>query len=144
MSKDQVLTLLPKLKRDELQAVKAVLDSLLSSKNNNVELWGDACRVVLGIEQRFAIVKTVAAKRNLDAAEEFLKSVLPEHCRAHLMAARQRLVSLLADDLKRRKVNPTVGIILANLGRLPEVFDNAYPDYRKSGLAWIIFTKRES
>jgi hypothetical protein len=143
MSKDRVLALLPKLKRDELQEVRAVLNNLLSQNTpiTNVELWLDAIKVVLGVG---FIVKTRTPKKHFDTAEEFLKRVLPEHRRVNLMAGRQRLVSLLANDLKKRKVNPTVGIIIANLGRLPEVFDNAYPGYRDSGLAWMIFARREA
>ena len=54
------------------------------------------------------------------------------------LAFLKMLFELLADDLKERGVNPTVGIMVASLGRIPELIDAAFPDYRASGMTDLI------
>jgi hypothetical protein len=49
------------------------------------------------------------------------------------------LFRLLASDLKNRNVTPTLGILITNMQRLPEVFDASFPGYREAGIAHIIF-----
>ena len=47
-------------------------------------------------------------------------------------------VGLLINDLKQLSVPVTLGTVCSNLARVPQVFDQQFPDYRQSGMAHII------
>ncbi len=50
----------------------------------------------------------------------------------------QHLLAQLAGDLHERQIPVSVATIIRNLGRIQDVFDDAYPNYRKAGLAGLI------
>ena len=48
------------------------------------------------------------------------------------------LIQVLLAELKRQHIPPSLGTIARNLYRVPEAFDNQFPDYIKSGLAHLV------
>lgn len=74
--------------------------------------------------------------KNAPAVEKFLNRHFEGWDRNKLkqMAFMRLLIGLLADDLKERGVPRTFGIMVTNLTRLPEVVDNAFPNYLAAGL----------
>ncbi len=148
--KETVLSLLPALTRRDLQEINLVATHLLTQGSSylnvelpTIELWRDAINAILGRQKNLNTPTRGFVGKQLRAyapgAEEFLKSILPKARMIDRAHARALLISLLADDLKRRRVNPTPGILATNLNRLPEVFDDAYPLYRESGLTHLVF-----
>lgn len=57
------------------------------------------------------------------------------------------LIQILLADLKRLGVPPSLGTIARNLPRVPQAFDNQFPNYINSGLAYLVIkaitTKRK-
>src|SRR4051812_5293181 len=50
------------------------------------------------------------------------------------------LLNLVQADLQERltAANVTAGVMVSNLDRMPEIFDNAFPNYLESGLSNLI------
>lgn len=48
------------------------------------------------------------------------------------------LIQILLTELRRQHIPPSLGTIARNLHRIPQTFDNQFPDYIKSGLAHLI------
>jgi hypothetical protein len=58
--------------------------------------------------------------------------------RAVRIGATRILVQILLADLKRLGVPPSLGTIARNLHRVPQAFDNQFPGYINSGLAYLV------
>jgi hypothetical protein len=74
-------------------------------------------------------------RQHLVTVEAFIEKLWPGMTKVQEASLNSFLLWLLADDLKALKVPVTLGSISSNLGRVPEVFDRSFPDYRESGLA---------
>jgi hypothetical protein len=48
------------------------------------------------------------------------------------------LVSALMDELRSRGIGVAFGTVATNIGRLPEIFDSAFPGYLESGLGFVV------
>jgi hypothetical protein len=48
------------------------------------------------------------------------------------------LIQILLADLKRLGVPPSLGTIARNMHRVPQAFDNQFPNYINSGLAYLV------
>jgi hypothetical protein len=51
------------------------------------------------------------------------------------------LMGLLAADLRDKYVTPTPSVMIQNLSRVPEVFENNFPDYISSGMTRLVTRK---
>lgn len=79
-------------------------------------------------------------RRNLPAVEDFMNTHFKEHMKDRRVRSGicRLLIGSLMNELKRRELSISYGIICSNIGRLSEVFDNAFPGYLQSGMAGII------
>lgn len=154
MTKEQILASLPKLTRPDLEAVHAVAGSLLGGRVSNVGAGAspvavtvfDALVTTLGVFTTLATYTPVVTRqfeKRLPALEAFLgeKINLWKEGKVTQMAFLRMIFGLLADDLKNRGVVPTVGIMIVNMGRIPEVFDDAFPGYIESNMAAVILKR---
>ncbi len=86
--------------------------------------------------------------RGLKVVNQFID----EHFQKHITSKVQRIgicriiIQVLLSDLKRLGVPPSLGTIARNLHRVPQSFDNQFPNYIQSGLAHLVIkamTKRK-
>jgi hypothetical protein len=158
LSADAVVSTLPLLDKASLRNVQQAL-SMLLGEQHTVERFvhPEGFEAILfdavvaefrarGLKQTMpfdAFRKTSrykSWKRNLDAVASFINTQFKNHTnddRAKLGLCRL-LVSALITELRERGIGLSFGAIAANIGRLPEVFDNAFPGYLESGLAYIV------
>ena len=148
LTKDQIIGALPTLSQSDLTAIKAVTVALLGhglpdavNGPNGPSAWlFEALAGVLGVSYG---LQSGSAKQFNKSAPVFLKFV-EEHFSSSLtkkvngVAVMRTLLMLIIDDLKGRGVPVSLGSVIVNMPRMPEVFDTAFPNYLSSGLAALI------
>lgn len=146
LNKDTILGALPALSQVDLAAIHAVAGQLLGaatgrSKNQptvDSSLFFDALGAALG-QPVFGFNPTIRLRfdKALPALTSFLDTDFKgwDANKVGQIAFLRMLFNLLVKDLKERGVPPTLGIIVNNMPRIPEVFDAAFPGYRESGIA---------
>ena len=151
MTKDKILGALPKLSQPDLEAIIALATSLTNGRTGALQKGADT------VSQTILTALAATAGLNVGSIslpertqQQFNKrcpkfiSFLDEHFKGWAanknsqLAFLKMLFELLADDLKERGINPSIGIMVVNLGRIPEVIDAAFPDYRASGMTDLI------
>jgi len=89
-----------------------------------------------------------AWQKGLGVVNQFID----EHFQSHIKSKVQRIgicriiIQVLLSDLKRLNIPPSLGTIARNLHRVPQTFDNQFPNYIQSGLAYLVIkamTKRK-
>lgn len=152
ITKDHILAALTTLTRPDLEAIQAVCSSLLGGRMGNVAapanplagpIFNALSRAVNATVSLSNLTGTTAGKtfeKHLPAVGKFLDAHFKGWDSNKLVqtAFLSMLMELLRDDLKARGVTPSLGIMVSNLGRLPEVFDNAYPSYLEAGMGSLI------
>jgi len=153
--KEQILSLLPKLARDDLAAIHLMAGHLLGAATVAPEAEADtvgqgifdALVAALGLPLAYSsFTLTTSAKtfdKKVPGLVKFLNTSFPgwDAKKVSEQAFLRMLFGLLVDDLKEREVTPTLGILIANISRVPEVFDNSFPMYLESGLGKVILKK---
>lgn len=144
MTKDQILGGLLNLSRTDLEAVQAACNGLLGANVKGPSPLGQAIYsalgAVTGAARPYASLTPALKKQfegNLAIWETFLNNELVGWDRNKLRrdALLRMLFSLLKDDLEKRGVSPTMGILISNMGRIQETFDASFPGYREAGIA---------
>lgn len=144
LTAEQIIAALPSLPRQDRLAVRAAVDHLLQGKGSTdrgaIALYEIIAKGV-GSSMPFGRVPA-ALQASLAASapgfEAFTNEVWPGHTRIqHIVIARE-LLRLLAGDLHERQVPVSVSAIIKNLGRIQDVFDESYPNYRQAGLGALI------
>jgi hypothetical protein len=153
LSKDDILSALPKLSKADLSKIKTTCEGLLDQDLDPVlkEFSRDlyfVCCLNFTQPRSYDLFKHTdgykAWKKNLPSVQAWVHKSL-----ARGGKRRQFLIlacSLLAKDLERRKIPLTLGALAVNIGRLGEVFEAGFPGYIKSGLLPMLLTamgKRE-
>lgn len=152
MNKDAVLATLPTLTRPELEQVHAIATTLLGGRTGNVAPAASPLAGALLAAVSEAVNATVTPsnlqgtasgrhfEKHLPSAIKFLNGHFEGWQDNKLVqtAFLSMLMELLRDDLKERGVTPSIGIMISNLTRLPEVFENAYPGYLEAGMGLVV------
>lgn len=155
LTKEQILGALPKLERPDLEAIHAVTGSLLGAATGVLTKPASplalttfaALAGAVASPMPYASFNATSAARKFDAYLPDMTAFLNvqfsgwDKNKVSQQAFLTMLFGLLADDLKSRGVAPTLGIMVVNLKRLPEVFDNAFPNYREAGLGKMILKR---
>jgi hypothetical protein len=149
-----IISALATLNKRELATVKAAVEQLLGSKARTVAPEAislfDAVRVAGGNEnlpyealKRSAMAATWA--KYAPEAIAFIETTWPvaKHKKVVRMGLERLLVALLVDDLKEKRVRVTVGALVRNLGRLPEVFRAEFPGYIENQLQHLVLKAME-
>lgn len=148
MKFQDILQHLPKLKKQQLQQLRMLLDSLGTVAE--IEPESETSRIVFDLLRslthshisysNFMKSKSGASyRKHLPSVESFISSLISttstetatETTKKHLL---RYILSLIYDDLVERQVVPTVGSITQQLGRMADIFESAFPAYRSSRL----------
>ena len=155
MTKDEVLAALPKLTKPELEVVAAMCGHLLGGHTaaQNLPATGpsqavfNALVAALGLPMGYQSFSALNAAKHFENRVGTLVLFLNDHFKGwddHKITQQAfltELFRLLADDLKNRGVNPSVGVMVINMRRIPEVFDSCFPGYRQSGAGYMIMER---
>lgn len=153
--KESIFGALPKLSRDDLVAVHLMAGHLLGAATAPIdEGAGTANQAIFNALVAALGLPLAYSSFNLTSSAKLFEKKLPslieflnvnfkgwDAKKVTQLAFLRMLFGLLVDDLKEREVTPSMGILISNMGRIPEVFDNAFPFYRESGLGKVILKK---
>lgn len=148
MIKDEILAALPKLSRAELEVIHGLAGHLLGTSGLPLTGAGqtvlNALLTAIGQPAGYFDVIAASQRRSFEARVGNLTKFLNENFdgwaenKLTEQAFLTELFRLLVTDLKNRGVKPSLGVMLLNIRRIPEVFDNAFPGYRESGLGKVV------
>ncbi len=145
MKLNEVLAALPHLSQTELATIKAAIDHLLTQQVDEVDLTSplyDAMAKALGLQLSFRdfhnIVSYKTWKRTAPVVVRFIETTYPQATKVAKLAMMSFLIEALLEDLKSRGVPLSLGQVTLNLERLPMLYDQSFPDYRKSGMTNIV------
>lgn len=150
-AKDEILAALPKLTQSELEVVHGLSGHLLGVAR--LPVTGTAQAIINALltatGQPTGYLNPLAATqwKAFEARVANLTLFLNQHFKGWddnkitQLAFLTMLFQLLTDDLKRHGVKPTLGVMLINLKRIPQIFDDAFPDYLESGMGHVILSK---
>lgn len=150
LTKEHILGALPSLERVELEAVHAMAGHLLGATAANGpganpigRIVFEALAAALGLTMPYSSYSPTATRQFEKRLPQLLAFFSDEFkswdSNKVLQTAFLRMMfELLVDDLKERNVTPTVGILVTNMPRLREVFDNAFPNYLACGMGPMI------
>jgi hypothetical protein len=147
MTKAKILSVLPKLPASDLAVIKAAIEHLLAKSvpaAPQSPLFDALAALLGGKNLSYAtFVKSGAYtywEKNAPIAEAFISQHFPEAAGSKVLALAItcHLLNLLLDDLRSRKIPVSFGTASTHLGRMPEIFEVAYPGYVKSGLTYLI------
>lgn len=147
----QVLSLLPVLSQSELATVKTAAEQLLVSSgagSDEPDLLYDALRAVLNVKLPYSRLPSSMRKvwdKNAPIVVHFMEVTwkVTKAQKVMRLAIMKFLVNLVIDELKAQRVPISLGTVITNLHRIEEVYDRAFPDYRKSGLSGLIIKAME-
>ncbi len=129
--------------------VKAALEQLLPKEAPE----GDVSCLYYAILNKLDVIRswgtfvgTAAHKdfqKNSPGAVLFINQTFKCKNRTSSIAVMRMLIGLLIDYQKARGIPATLGTVCRNLPTIPMVFDEAFPDYRKSGLIPMLMKQME-
>ena len=145
---ESIITKLPALTQGELAQVRAAVDQLINTKqargvDPTVLVW-DALMKALNTKISFAAMHDMSIykqwKQHAPACLEFVEGTFPEVKRSKVteMAVIQFLLEALRDNLRAGRIPITVGTMVTHMGRVPQVFEKAFPNYLESGLTELV------
>jgi hypothetical protein len=142
-----ILSALAKLNKKELATVRAAIDQLVKPQAASpvaLSLF-EAIKLACGSTMPYSRLKGAVWAKCAAEANMFIDTTWPNINGNKLvrMGLERLLISLLIEDLREKGVKVTVGSIVCNLGRLPEVFDQNYPDYRQNQLQSLVLKAME-
>jgi len=148
MTKDEILAALPKLKQADLEAVHALAGHLLGLVPANAAQGGgpafDALVTALGLSMAYQTLMGTKAGQIFNKRVPELVKYLDSHFagwddnKLSQLAFLQFLYGLIITDLKERNVTASVGMVISNMSRIPELLENAFPGYLRSGMGEVI------
>lgn len=144
------------LTQAELATVRAACEHLLNREDTRDDptkpLYDSVLRAMGGSHHgtyrlRWGLFKGTTTystwKKNAPGVVSFIDQTYPQASKVAKMGILQVLLDALLEDLKQRGVPITIGVVVSNLSRLPEIFDTCYPDYRKCGMAGLVLKAME-
>lgn len=147
MNLGELLGVLPKLSQQELAAVRAAIDHLLVSQIDELDTTAplySAMTALLGVRLSYRDyhnnVNYKTWKRSAPAVVTFIEDTWPEASKVAKLALMTFMLEALIADLKGRGVPISIGTVTLHLARVPQVFEQEFPDYIRSGLAHVVLT----
>lgn len=141
-----IIVALPSLSKTDRIAIKAACEVLLETSDHDpaaTALYAEVIKLT-GATMPFSRLPAglqAKLKARAPGIAELASGLWPGKTKVQHLVVVRHLLTLLAADLRSRKVPVTVGSITNNLGRLQGVFDSAYPGYREAGLAPMIMAQ---
>jgi hypothetical protein len=154
-SLDTIASQLPSLKQSDLIKIRQLTDLLIGGgsetqpENEFERMMLEAVKSELAREGvRSAIsYKSITESRyantwrkGVSVTNEFLDTTFKGHIKSdtHKLGLCRVLARITIDELKKREIPISIGTIASNLQRVPQSFDNAFPNYIRSGLAYLV------
>ncbi|SRR6266852_4417557 len=155
LTKDQILGALPNLSQADLAMVHAMSGQLLAptqGMSDTKQVLFDALAATISHPMPYSNMPTNLAsqfERHFpDLLLFFDKHFKGWDSNKIVQTGFLRMIfSLIADDLKRHGVTPSIGMLVHNLPRIYEIVDNAFPNYLKNNMGHMIlkiFSKRNA
>ena len=150
MIKDEILVALPKLPKADLEAIHALAGHLLgptSGLGEQGQAIFDALAASLGLTASYASITASKPARlfiqRLPAFVLFMGKNFPgwDDTKVGQQAFLRMLFGLIITDLNNRGVTASLGMVVSNMGRLPEIVETNFPDYLKSGMGYVILKR---
>lgn len=147
MDTSAIIGQLPQLPRDDLKKINAAIGHLLKGEARNNHTDGtvalfSALTTTLGTNLPYASFTATSSHvhwaKSAPDVVQFIDTTFPTATRIEKRAIMMFLIEALIDDLKTRKVPISIGSVVTNIGFLPQIFDSAFPEYRKNGLALLV------
>lgn len=144
----KIISELPNLSQKELATVRAAADHLLT-KGDDIggceRLLFDALLTAVKVKINFQQFKGMNAYKawttHGKSASDFMTQLCPDAKRVTVTALARLLVDALVADLASNHIPITLGTLTANLGRIPQVFEDCFPGYQGSGMIhWVLRT----
>lgn len=154
MTKDAILTTLPKLSLEDLTVIHAVASKLISGhtapKNEAAgtlaALFFEALSGPLCVTQPYSNLAGTKWGKQFEKKVPDLGKWLDQHFagwsdnKVSQLAFLQMLFTMLANDLKRRNLPRSLAMAVTNLEQIPRIFENGYPGYLESGLGKLVLS----
>lgn len=151
MRRDDIIGALPKLSQPDLIAIQSLISALIKPAGEVsgqaggsgpiiFEALSGAVNATVALANLTGTATGKTFQKHLPAVTKFLDAHFKGWDANKLVqtAFLSMLMELLRDDLKERGVTPSLGIMVTNLLRLPEVFSNAFPNYLEAGLGDMV------
>lgn len=147
MNLSSVLAALPKLSQGELVVVKSAVETLLkptAGPDSTSLLFEVVSRYIVTTRMGFEVFKTTGIyktwKRSAPDVVLFMEQTCPNLNRVETIAFASLLIEMLIADLKELNVPISLGTVVRNLSRVPQIFDVGFPMYRINGLAYLVIS----
>lgn len=149
LTASQIISALPKLKPKELASIKAAIEQLQPTEapDKDVQLLYDAILTTINSTLPWAKFEGSSAYKDFQThalgAILFITKTFNSSTRTTTFSVMRLMIGLLGNDLHKMGIHPTLGSVCRNLNRLPMVFDDAFPNYRESGLVPMLMKQME-
>lgn len=155
MTKDQILAALPALSPEEQAVIASVASHLskgrIGALDRPATTLAATCFEALSAALNSPVpYATFAASKwgrafdiNVPTLGKWFDDKLPgwDKNKVGQMALLRMLFELLSEDLLKRKLPTNMGTMVSNLGQIPRIFNQAFPDYIESGMGPFILKK---
>lgn len=154
---DTIASQLPQMSAEELSKIRQLTDMLLGgNKPTDAKPDDPTERIMyqalrselssLGLNSNISFSTFTESnyyknwRRGLKVVDEFITKSF----RGYVKTETQRLglcrvlIQALIKDFKRNEIPVSVGTIARNIHRIPQAFDNAFPGYIESGMAYLV------
>lgn len=153
---DAIASHLTTLKQSELQKIRQLTDLLMGGGVSTTQPDDPFERIILeaikselsreGVRSAISYSSIMESKyakawrKGVGVTSEFVEKTFKDHIKTdnHRLGLCRVLARITIDELKKREIPISIGTIASNLQRVPQSFDNAFPGYIKSGLAYLV------
>src|SRR5215475_13156253 len=136
MKNDEFLKMLPTLTKEQWKQAKAWEARYRAEKladDDNAKLILELINKELGLSVPYSAIKAPWIV-NASKAAYFIDTTFPKIKKLVRIALFKMCLGFIVDDLKARNIPVSFGTLWEHLVRVPQLFDQQFPDYRKSGL----------
>lgn len=156
LTSQEIISALPKLPPQDIEKIKSA--ALFVSNGHSVlkddthwlfdclmaELTSFGVQRSISFEQFKKGRSYSSWKNGCQEVERFFKKAFPELKQNRRIMLCRFLIETLIKNLCDQNVPITINTVAKNFGRLPEMWENAFPDYLASGLQGMIINKLSS
>lgn len=154
MQKDEILGVLPTLDRTSLEAIHALTGALLGATGAidsplppQQAVCFNALVSALGASIAYAsLANTQTGKLFNKRMPDFITFLDTnfkgwDSNKITQLAFLRMIFTLIKDDLQKRDVTPSVGMVVSNMIRIRDVFEQAFPGYLSGGMGEVILKR---
>ena len=137
----RIIAELPSLTKQDRALIRAAIDKLDDGNTAPGPLF-DVLKKLSGSNVVFSSFRRMRHYKTWIKSEEqimlFITKGWPDANKVALNSLKHFMFSILADDLKKRKIPVTVNTLILNSSRIPALFELSFPNYLKAGLGHVV------